>query len=162
MLHRALNVMSRSLLAATCAIVSIGCARASSGNPESAEAARQADSTRVAQSDRRRSSASQVVDFTMEERVRFTRVEQMIQAHFSGVTVTNSGSGFSIRIRGTSSFASSNEPLIIIDGASRSAGELSSLNTRDVVRIEIIKDAAAFYGVRGANGVILITTRRSS
>jgi TonB-dependent SusC/RagA subfamily outer membrane receptor len=120
-----------------------------------------ADSARNARADRSRSSATQAVNFTEDERTRFTRVEQMIQARFSGVEVIPKGNGFSIQIRGKGSFGSSNEPLVVIDGVSRSVADLGGINTRDVERIEIVKDAAgSFYGVRGANGVILIKTRR--
>jgi TonB-dependent SusC/RagA subfamily outer membrane receptor len=102
-----------------------------------------------------------VVDFEEAERSRFTRVEQMIQARFSGVQVFPKGGGYTIQIRGTGSFGSSNEPLVIIDGASRSTADLGAIDPRDVERIAVVKDAAAsFYGVRGANGVIMITTRR--
>jgi TonB-dependent SusC/RagA subfamily outer membrane receptor len=125
-------------------------------------AARSADSVRSAAAERRRSSASQAVSFTDEERSRYTHVAQMIQARFSGVQVTPKGTGFSIQIRGTGSFGSSNEPLVLIDGASRTTSDLGGLNPRDVARIEIVKDAAAsIYGVRGANGVIVITTVRA-
>lgn len=160
MLQGALDIGLRFTLTVTCATV-CACSRASTVDPVDEAAARVADSARSVQASRSRSSASQAHDFTMDERARFTRVEQMIQAQFAGVQVTNSGSSYNIRIRGTSSFAASNEPLIIIDGAQRSVGELSGMNPRDVVRIEVVKDAAAFYGVRGANGVIIITTRRA-
>lgn len=161
MQRRALDIGLRFAGTVTCAAI-LACSRATTADPADVEAARVADSAKSVQAARSRSSASQAHDFTMDERARFTRVEQMIQAQFAGVQVTNSGSSYSIRIRGTSSFAASNEPLIIIDGAQRSTGELSGMNPRDVVRIEIVKDAAAFYGVRGANGVIIITTRRAS
>jgi len=82
---------------------------------------------------------------------------------FSGVQVTPKGGGFAIQIRGTGSFASNNEPLVIVDGATRSTSDLGRIDPRDVERIEVVKDAAAsFYGVRGANGVILIKTRRGT
>ncbi|AHG93828.1 TonB-dependent outer membrane protein SusC/RagA, conserved site (plasmid) [Gemmatirosa kalamazoonensis] len=152
-----------ALVALTTCAVSAACARRNSADLE-AERARvaSADSARSARAERSRSSATQAVDFTDEERKRFTRVEQMIQARFTGVTVTQQGSGYSIQIRGTSSFGSSNEPLVIIDGATRALADLRGIEPRDVQRIEIVKDAAAsYYGVRGANGVIVITTRRA-
>jgi TonB-dependent SusC/RagA subfamily outer membrane receptor len=130
--------------------------------PNDAERARPADSARSAVAERSRSSATQAVDFDEVERSRFTRVELMIQAHFSGVQVTPRGNGFAIQIRGTGSFGSSNDPLVVIDGASRTTADLGAVNPRDVERIEVVKDAAAsFYGVRGANGVIVIKTRRA-
>jgi TonB-dependent SusC/RagA subfamily outer membrane receptor len=125
---------------------------------------RTSDSLRRAQSERGRSSATQSIDFTAEERGKFSRVEQMIQARFSGVEVLPSGGGYTIRIRGSSSLGTSkSEPLIIIDGASRSTGDLGNISPREVQRIEVMKDAAAsIYGSRGSNGVIRITTVRAS
>lgn len=125
---------------------------------------RTTDSLRTAQAERGRSSATQSIDFTDEERGKFTRVEQMIQARFSGVQVEPSGGGYSIRIRGSSSLGTSrNEPLIIIDGASRSPGDLGVISPREVQRIEVMKDgAASIYGSRGSNGVIRVTTIRAS
>lgn len=122
------------------------------------------DSLRAAQAERGRSSATQSIDFSPEERGKFTRVEQMLQARFSGVQVEPSGGGYIIRIRGSSSLGSSrSEPLIVIDGASRSTGDLATLQPREVQRIEVMKDgAASIYGSRASNGVIRITTVRSS
>ncbi|HVS61025.1 MAG TPA: TonB-dependent receptor plug domain-containing protein [Gemmatimonadaceae bacterium] len=141
---------------------STACLRHSTTDTDAERAeARSADSARNARVEQSRSSATQVVDFEESERTRFTRVEQMIQARFSGVQVIPKGGGFTIQIRGTGSFGSSNEPLVVIDGASRSTADLRGIDPRDVERIEVVKDAAAsFYGVRGANGVIVITTRR--
>jgi TonB-dependent SusC/RagA subfamily outer membrane receptor len=97
----------------------------------------------------------------------FARIEELIQGRAPGVQVIRRLDGnFSLRIRGTSSPASSNEPLIVIDDVpvhELHVGEaLAAINPRDVVRIEVLKDAAstAFYGMRGANGVIVVTTRR--
>jgi len=85
----------------------------------------------------------------------------MIQAKFSGVQVISLGGSYTIRIRGSGSFTSGNDPLVIIDGASRSTSDLRSISPVDVKRIEIVKDGAgSFYGSRGANGVIIITTGR--
>ena len=125
---------------------------------------RPSDSVRTAQAERGRSSATQAIDFTPEERLKFNRVEQMIQARFSGVQVAPSGGGYSITIRGSSSLGTSrSEPLIIIDGATRSTSDLGNLSPREVQRIEVMKDgAASIYGSRGSNGVIRITTVRSS
>lgn len=122
------------------------------------------DSLQGTQGQRGRSSATQAIDFTAEERGRFNRVEQMIQARFSGVQVLPSGGGYTILIRGSSSLGTSrSEPLIIIDGASRSTSDLGTISPRDVQRIEVMKDAAAsIYGSRGSNGVIRITTVRGN
>ena len=150
---------ARYVVLATTVAASLACHRQVTTD-ERAQA-RRADSARNALAERTRSSATQAVDFDEGERSRFTRVEQMIQAHFAGVQVTPRGNGFAIRIRGTGSFGSSNDPLVVIDGASRSTADLGAVNPRDVERIEVMKDAAAsFYGVRGANGVIVIKTKR--
>ena len=70
-----------------------------------------------------------------------------------------------MRIRGVGSFLSSNEPLYVIDDVPINLGDgatLRAINLRDIASIEVIKDPAglALYGVRGANGVIVIRTKR--
>jgi TonB-dependent SusC/RagA subfamily outer membrane receptor len=149
-----------------CALAAlVGCHTGASqeADPDRADP-RASDSLRSAQAERGRSSATQGIDFTLEERLKFNRVEQMLQARFAGVQVLPSGGGYSITIRGSSSLGTSrSEPLIIIDGASRSTGDLGNLSPREVQRIEVMKDgAASIYGSRGSNGVIRITTVRSS
>jgi TonB-dependent SusC/RagA subfamily outer membrane receptor len=96
----------------------------------------------------------------------YASIEELIEGRAPGVQVLHRSDGtFSLRIRGTSSPATSNEPLILIDGApaadQHSGRALAGINPHDVLRIEVLKDAAstAFYGMRGSNGVILITTR---
>lgn len=94
-------------------------------------------------------------------------IENVLQGRSAGVNVTaNSfrpGEGASIRIRGTRSFVAGNEPLLVMDGIPME-GNLMDINPRDVESIEILKDASAtaIYGSRGANGVILVTTRRGT
>ena len=152
----------RFVVVGTCVIAGAACFGHSADPDAVIDASQGADSARNARTERARSSANQVVVFEESERTRFTRVEQMIQARFSGVQVVQNGGSFTIKIRGTGSFASSNEPLIIIDGAARTTGDLGSINPKDVVKIEVMKDATAgFYGLRAANGVIVITTRRA-
>ena len=147
---------------ATLAVAMAGCFRHSAQGDAGSPTQASSDSARNANQERSRSSATQAVSFDDAERARFTRVEQMIQAHFSGVQVTPKGGGFSIQIRGTGSLTSGNDPLVVIDGATRTIQDLGSVHPRDVMRIEVMKDAAAsFYGARGANGVIVITTRRA-
>jgi TonB-dependent SusC/RagA subfamily outer membrane receptor len=79
-----------------------------------------------------------------------------------GVEVIRSGRSIQLRIRGTHSFYGSNDPLIMLDGTTYS-GSLDDLNRNDIKSIDVLKDAAAtaIYGVQGANGVILITTKKS-
>ena len=72
------------------------------------------------------------------------------------------GGSPTIRIRGISSINAGNDPLIIVDGAPY-PGDLSSINQQDIETFSVLKDAAsaALYGARGANGVIIITTKRT-
>lgn len=86
---------------------------------------------------------------------------QMLQGRASGLNVITSGqpgSGSNIRIRGITSFGNT-DPLVIIDGVQ---GSLTNINANDIESIQVLKDAgaAAIYGVRGSNGVIVVTTKR--
>lgn len=88
------------------------------------------------------------------------KVEQAMQGTMAGVNVTNKsgapGSGYDIRIRGVSTNVDA-APLVIIDGY---VGDLNTINPKDIENISVLKDAqAAIYGVSGANGVILVTTK---
>ena len=113
-------------------------------------------------------------------------VDQLLQGRASGVQVIQNsaapGSGISVKIRGTSSLRGNNEPLYVIDGIIiSSAGEdvlptgggntgqqtqngLNGINPRDIESIQVLKDASAtaIYGSRGANGVVLITTKKGT
>lgn len=94
-----------------------------------------------------------------------TNVVQALAGRAAGVQVIQNngspGAGVSVRIRGTNSIQGSNEPLYVIDGFPFS-GNPTLLNNADVESIEVLKDASAtaIYGSRGANGVVLITTKR--
>ena len=94
-----------------------------------------------------------------------SRVDQALQGRAAGVQVTSvngaPGVGASIRIRGGNSISADNEPLFVIDGFI-GGGNLNTLNTADIESLQILKDATAtaIYGARGANGVVLITTKR--
>ena len=97
----------------------------------------------------------------------FSRIEELIEGRAPGVRVIRHQDGtFRLQIRGVSSPAGRNDPLIVVDGTParelHAGSALASLNPADVARIEVLKDAAstAFYGMRGANGVIVITTRQ--
>jgi TonB-dependent SusC/RagA subfamily outer membrane receptor len=101
------------------------------------------------------------------ENVYANRVGELLQGRVSGLDVIRRGDGsFSLRIRGVTSFMGSNEPLVVVDGLPLAQFGLSSalagINPHDVTRIDVLKDAAstAIYGSRGANGVIVITTKR--
>lgn len=95
-----------------------------------------------------------------------SRVDQALQGRAAGVQVTQvsgaPGAGTSIRVRGGNSITGSNEPLWVIDGIIVGTDfNLNNLNANDVQSIEILKDASsiAIYGSRGANGVVLVTTK---
>lgn len=91
--------------------------------------------------------------------------ENLLSGRVAGVNITTSGapgSGSQIRIRGGSSLNASNDPLIVIDGLPLSGVNLSSINPNDIESFSVLKDASAtaIYGSRGANGVIIITTKK--
>jgi TonB-dependent starch-binding outer membrane protein SusC len=90
-------------------------------------------------------------------------IDQALQGRVTGVSVTNNGTPGSapiIAIRGISSITGSLEPLYVIDGFP--TGSLNTFDNKDVESVEVLKDAsaAAIYGSRGTNGVILITTKK--
>ena len=112
--------------------------------------------------------------------------EQLIQGRAAGVQITSAsgepGAGVNVRIRGTSSVRSNNNPLFVVDGVPLAGGDAASggsdagfgtsaprnplnfLNPSDIASIDILKDASAtaIYGSRGANGVVIITTKKGS
>lgn len=93
-----------------------------------------------------------------------SRLDQALQGKIAGVSISNvsseAGSAPQVRVRGMGSLSASNEPLVVVDGYPMADG-LSFIDMNDVESIEVLKDAAsaAIYGSRGANGVILITTK---
>lgn len=97
--------------------------------------------------------------------VQTTNLSQALQGRIPGVVATPSsfrpGGGSAIRIRGNRSLSASNEPLYVVDGFPVSY-TIDDINPADIETIDVLKDAAAtaVYGVRGANGVIQITTRK--
>ena len=95
-----------------------------------------------------------------------TRVEDALQGRAPGVIVARAngqpGANFKVRIRGVNSITGNNSPLIVVDGVQ--GADLSSLNPNDIESMDVLKDASAtaIYGVRGSNGVIIITTKKGS
>lgn len=93
-----------------------------------------------------------------------SNVSKMLDGQVAGVMTTSGsgqpGSGADIRIRGFGSINASNAPLLVVDGVPFD-GDLSSLNSNDIENMTVLKDASAgaLYGARGANGVIMITTK---
>ncbi|MGB4398312.1 MAG: TonB-dependent receptor [Daejeonella sp.] len=94
-----------------------------------------------------------------------TNAQQALQGRAAGVEVLSSGNrpgdGVNVRIRGRRSFNAGNDPLYVVDGIPLSGG-INDINPQDIQSMEILKDASstAIYGSRGANGVIIITTKK--
>lgn len=107
--------------------------------------------------------ATAKVDGEAIEKMNNARMDQALQGQVAGVNIeTNSGSpggASSIRIRGLSTFGD-NDPLILVDGVVYDSEGLNALNPNDIASVNVLKDATAgIYGVRAANGVILIETK---
>lgn len=92
-----------------------------------------------------------------------TQIDQVLQGRTTGVQVSNTngvpGGDVKIRVRGANSVLGNNNPLIIVDGIS--GVDLRNVNINDIESIQVLKDASstAMYGSRGANGVVIITTK---
>ena len=130
---------------------------------------------------RRKDVTGSVASIDLED-VRSTpvvSVDQVLQGRAPGVQVTQTsgapGGGVSVRIRGTNSISANSEPLYVVDGVpafvgsldrgggrGHSTNPLADMSPNDIASIEVLKDASAtaIYGSRGANGVVLITTKR--
>lgn len=90
-------------------------------------------------------------------------ISQALQGRISGVTVTNNGSPGAapiVRIRGISSISYASDPLYVVDGFP--TGDLEAIDVKDIESVDVLKDAsaAAIYGSRATNGVVMITTKK--
>lgn len=98
------------------------------------------------------------------EQERTKSIEELLKGRVSGVQVKQVSGGISVRIRGTSSLTDAGEPLFVVDGmpVQQRAGSALMINPYDIERIVVLKDVSStsIYGSRGANGVIIITTKR--
>jgi TonB-dependent SusC/RagA subfamily outer membrane receptor len=135
-----------------------------------AEAPTPADSVLVGYGQQSREQAGGAVQSATGEQLgneKRSRVEELLEGRFPGVEVVRTPSGgLSIRIRGGSTILGNKGPLYVIDGIPVEVDPehgLDWLNPTDIERIDVLKDAAetSMYGVRGTNGVILITTKRN-
>ncbi|MFO7873400.1 MAG: TonB-dependent receptor [Bacteroidales bacterium] len=105
-----------------------------------------------------------VIDSESIERRDVSNISRALEGSAPGVQVTSGGgqpgSGISVRLRGFGSMSASNAPLYVVDG-SPFDGNINSLNPSDIESMTILRDAsaAALYGARGANGVVMITTK---
>ena len=94
------------------------------------------------------------------------QAEELLAGRFPGVQVLRVQGGIAVRIRGESTITGDKEPLYVVDGMTIEAGPggaLTGINPSDIESIQVLKDigSTAQYGVRGANGVIVITTKRA-
>lgn len=113
--------------------------------------------------------SASVIDNEKIEKRQVSNITNALSGTVAGVQVMTSASGgqpgatAKIRVRGTGSMAAGNTPLYVVDGVPYD-GDLSSINTADIESTTVLKDAAsnALYGARGANGVVLITTKKGS
>lgn len=92
-------------------------------------------------------------------------IEKYLEGRVSGVRVVRVGGGIAVLIRGGSSIHGPNAPLYVLNGLPILPGPngvLTGINPYDIQSIEVLKDAeaTAFYGIRGANGVVVITTKQ--
>jgi TonB-dependent starch-binding outer membrane protein SusC len=134
---------------------------------------------------RRRNVAGAVASLRPEQAVRdlpVTSINSAMQGRLAGVQISQNsgtpGGGVTVRIRGSSSIGAGNDPLYVIDGVPMTQGDqsplnvgatqgtdaINDLNPNEIESIEVLKDAsaAAIYGSRASNGVILITTKRGT
>ena len=132
-----------------------GCAHAGPPSPESSAPARQEGAAQGATAEQIRQSPNEPI-------------EQQLQARSPGVVIGHAPDGsLTVRIRGgSSSLSGNNSPLYVVDGVPFSPstdGGLSGLNPYDIQSIRVLKDATdiTMYGVRGANGVIVIKTKHA-
>jgi TonB-dependent SusC/RagA subfamily outer membrane receptor len=139
---------------------------ACSGNPAPANGGDQIQVGYGTQSARSFAGSVSTVKSDETGRIHYNTVEQMLDGRVPGLEVVHMGNSFKLRIRGSGPFGSDEEPLIVVDGMPASAyvpaaSTLSALNPNDIARIDVLKDGAstAIYGLRGGNGVILITTK---
>lgn len=95
-----------------------------------------------------------------------TSTEQMLQGKIAGLSVVQSSgdpaAGTSMRLRGGTSLSASNSPLVVVDGIP--GVDINTVQPTEIISIDVLKDAsaAAIYGSRGANGVIIVTTNRAT
>lgn len=109
---------------------------------------------------KRKNITSSVSKVTIDENVigTYNNIFEYLEGRVPGVYIDNKSNPPRVLIRGISSIYGSTDPLYVVDGMVTS--DISMINPNDIKSVEILKDsAAAIYGSRGANGVILITTR---
>lgn len=117
--------------------------------------------------DERATRDTAAVQIDDNDRLRARRVEDLLVGRVSGVRVQQSARGIRVIIRGQNSIVGSSEPLYVVDGMPIEAAPgraLIGLNPRDIESIRVLKDPVetSMYGMRGANGVVIIKTLTTS
>ncbi|MFL5619297.1 MAG: TonB-dependent receptor plug domain-containing protein [Gemmatimonadaceae bacterium] len=106
-------------------------------------------------------------EISLAESAHYVYVEQLLMARAPGLDISSLGQGrFTMLVRGRSALTDRREPLVVIDGmqfSEHGAEMLAAMSPRDVRKVEVLRDAAstAYYGTRGANGVVVVTSRRA-
>jgi TonB-dependent SusC/RagA subfamily outer membrane receptor len=156
-------------LGAVGALAVLGACRHRGGPRPTLPATGGGDSVQVGYGTRPRREATgsvSTVDGAAARKAAATSMADMLEGRVPGLEVQRlGGNRISLRIRGQRSILGSNEPLLVIDGLpidGAAGSALADMDPRDVARIEVLRDGGslAAFGSRGANGVLLITTRR--
>ncbi|MFN2564253.1 MAG: TonB-dependent receptor plug domain-containing protein [Gemmatimonadaceae bacterium] len=162
---------TRAVTALAAVLATMSSASACSTGRQSPSVAAARDSVSVGYGRQAREDVTGAITTLSEEDLdgqRVARVEELLQGRVPGVSVSRGPNGdFSVRIRGAQTFGHANdEPLYVVDGMPLMNGGLRTalmgIAPQDIARIDVLKDAGAtaVYGSKGANGVILITTKR--
>jgi len=112
------------------------------------------------------SSISSITSAQLERQVNTVSIDNALQGVATGVQVTaqngKPGNAAFVRIRGIGSINAGSEPLYLLDGIQVDEDDIIGINPSDIARMDVLKDAAstAIYGARGANGVVVITTKK--
>ena len=151
--------------AIACSVAALGGCHSYPGGPELPQP--QPDAVNVGYGKQDRRDVNGAVDHADGDKMLASSprtVTDMLVGRFPGVEVTPQSNGrVSIRIRGAHSMKGNQEPLLVLDGVPQNGGSiLADLDPHDIKSIDVLKDAGSTsaYGSRGANGVILIATRR--
>ena len=151
------------ILAGAAAFVGgMSCSRSQSGAPRPA-----ADSVSIGYGTQPKDKVIGAVTTLREEDLgaRPLRIEAMLRGKVPGLVITGTGNSLRLRLRGTNSLLSDQEPLVIVDDVMIQSGNignaLAGLTPEDVKQVSVLKDVAStsIYGSRGAGGVILIQTK---
>ncbi len=153
-----------SMLALSFGLLS-GCAHTSS----SADGKKDAEKVEVGYGSQDREDVTGSVGSVSSDdaaRHKVTRVEDLLVGRVSGVNVYTTPNGIAVRVRGITSPNGNNEPLYVVDGIPvmpGPGGALVGISVNDIQSIDVLKGAAAsIYGVRGANGVVVVKTKRGN